>query len=167
MEVTARGLSGGSRQSVAAAAAALVRTGVAVLTGTCPPSDADLETSERMQAIRTVVKRRVEAGTGGHLASIPGGHRRARNRAEHHAFGAGPGLWQRDPAEAAATAGPVDFFIGEAMQAVATQTEQVSEVGDEASDTIDNKSNVEGEVANSLVPSRKGRRTLQTRRRAP
>ena len=43
------------------------------------------------------------AGTGGHLAPIVGGHRRARYGAEHHAFGAGPGMWQRDLTEAAAT----------------------------------------------------------------
>ena len=89
-----RGASGGSRQCVAAATAAAIRVAAEVFLGIEAPSDTVLEAKERLGVIKHVITKRVEAGAEGLRANLPGAVRKARNRAEHHAFGAGPGAWR-------------------------------------------------------------------------
>ena len=89
-----RGVSGAQRQSVAAAAAAAVRVAAEVLQGLAEPTAVEAETKERLEEIKPLIKMRVAAGTEGCRANIPGARRKARNQAEHHEFGAGPGAWR-------------------------------------------------------------------------
>ena len=90
-----RGASGGSRQCVAAATAAAIRVAAEVFLGIEAPSDTAVEAKERLGDIKAVILKRVEAGTEGARANITGALRKARNRAEHHSFGAGPGAWRQ------------------------------------------------------------------------
>ena len=101
VEATMRGMQGASRASAAAAAAASVRVATELLLGQAEPSQVDEETKERVKAITPVVRQHVMAGSHDLRASIPGAARKLRNRASHHAFGAGPGAWKHELLEAA------------------------------------------------------------------
>ena len=84
----------GQRTAVAAAAAACVRVSAEVLQGITEPSEEQVETSERMKAIQPIIRKRVQAGGRGERANIPGSCRKLRNKASHHGFGDGPGVWR-------------------------------------------------------------------------
>ena len=99
VESAVRGASGGSRQSVAAATAAAVRVAAEIFLGINAPNEVDLETKERLGDIKAVILKRVEAGAEGSRANLTGALRKARNWAEHHSFGAGPGAWRQMPCD--------------------------------------------------------------------
>ena len=95
IQAAVRGVAeGGSRQAVAAAAAAAIRTGAELLGLTAPVTDETVEVEERVNCVRPVLRAHVRAGVRGLRASIPGVVRSARNVASHHGFGAGPGRWR-------------------------------------------------------------------------
>jgi len=96
VEGVMRGVAGAPRHTVAAAAAAAIRVAAEVLRGDLEPSAVDVETKERLDDIKPQIRMHVAAGAAGLRANVPGSRRRVRNRAAHHGFGAGPGVWRDD-----------------------------------------------------------------------